>query len=226
MIVERVQAGLRRARAQGQEAGPAPSRCEGGSGNPPRARQGPRHPCRGARGRGWCGDGAASASRTGEDGVARLPARWGCSRRPICSAGSARTVRRAALPGRRPRPAPRRFSERERSGSSLSVPQKIFRPWRDLTIPMPTERPLFRRQAHLQAGCDTGSRGWRRQDCCRGDPNSGAAESWNSGLALTSQRGPARTTAEPRAALTPHHPKARLTPLSGRARHALSSLPA
>jgi enoyl-CoA hydratase/carnithine racemase len=50
-----------------------------------RARQGARHPCRGAGDRGRRGDGAAGARRTGQDGVVPPHAHGGCFPRAIGS---------------------------------------------------------------------------------------------------------------------------------------------
>ena len=77
MIVERVQAGLRRARAQGKRLGRPRVGEKVEAAIRRELAKGARHPCRGAGGRGRRRDGAAGASGTGEDGVRRLPARRG-----------------------------------------------------------------------------------------------------------------------------------------------------
>jgi hypothetical protein len=67
--------------------------------------------------------------------MTRLPACLGlCSARAICSAGSARTVSRAGVAWTTTTTAPRRFSDRERNGFSLSVPQKISDRWKGVSI--------------------------------------------------------------------------------------------
>jgi Resolvase, N terminal domain len=75
MIVERVQAGLRRAGAQGKKLGRPRVGEKGRACDPLRARQGSRRPCRGPGRSGLARGRAAGASGT----VTRLHVRGGCS---------------------------------------------------------------------------------------------------------------------------------------------------